>query len=117
MATTESPEASTPNSQPNIVADAEDFLRERSDLLVQYEESNQGMTFVARTSDDRRAQIEDFPKNFSKHTFIHYRTVLRDFLDVVDVTDLSDVTPREISRFAKEMQRDDLARTTRDKKL
>ena len=79
---------------------------------------------VARTSDGNVADVSDFPSgtneghgNFSKSTYTRYRGVVNDFIQSQDVSDLMDVTPREISKYFQLMQQRDYARTTIDNNL
>lgn len=110
--------------------DAIDFLSERSELVVMFEEHDDSRKRrynrlpVARTSDGDRADVSDFPSgsndnkgNLSKKTFTRYRDTLTDFLESQDMSDLMEVTPREISRYIQTLQRRDYARTTRDLRL
>lgn len=104
-----------------------DFLAERSELVVSYEEPDDGRDRrhdrlpVARTTDGEKAGVSDFPSgknegrgNFSKSTFTRYRDRVNDFIQTQDVSDLMDVTPREINRYNQVTQQRDYARTTRD---
>lgn len=107
-----------------------DFLSERSELSVRFEEPDDGRDRrydrlpIARTQAGTRADVSDFPSgksdghgNFSKKTYVRYRDTVNDFIQSQDVNDLMDVTPREISRWNQTLQQRDYARTTRDGKL
>lgn len=107
-----------------------DFLAERSELAVKFEEPDDGKDRrhssipVARTKDGEKAMVSDFPSgkndgrgNFSRKTYTRYRDTVTDFLETQEVSDLMNVTPREINRYNQVMQRRDYARTTRDGKL
>ncbi|WP_049967782.1 site-specific integrase [Haloferax prahovense] len=104
-----------------------DFLSERSELDVTYEEPDDGRDRrhdclpVARTYDGDKAEVSDFPSgkndgrgNFSKSTYTRYRDTVNDFIQTQGVSDLMDLTPREINRYNQVTQRRDYARTTRD---
>jgi hypothetical protein len=104
------------------------FLAERSELRVEFEEiqtpSGMAERPVARTQDGTKASVSDFPSgkndgrgSFSRKTFVRYRDTLSDFLKSQDVTDLMDLEPRAISRWNTHLQRQDYARTTRAGKL
>ncbi|MFK5604455.1 tyrosine-type recombinase/integrase [Haloferax volcanii] len=126
MSTADSSEASTPNDQTNQAKkDLRDYLEERSELLVEWRqtEGNQLLSEkpVALDRDGEIADTSDFPSgktdgrgNFSKRTFIRYRDTITHFLETQGVTDLQDVTPREVMGYNRVMQRRDYARTTRD---
>jgi len=107
-----------------------DFLAERSELRVSFEEANDDRERrydrlpVARTQAGTQADVSDFPSgksdgrgNFSKKTYVRYRDTVNDFIQSQSVNDLMDVTPREISRWNQTLQQRDYARTTRDGKL
>lgn len=111
-------------------ADLCDFLSERSELSVSFEEPDDDRERrydrlpVARTQAGTRADVSDFPSgksdeqgNFSKKTYVRYRGTVNDFIQSQDVSDLMEVTPREISRWNQTLQQRDYARTTRDGKL
>jgi integrase len=104
-----------------------DFLAERAELRVSFEEPDDyrerrhDRLPVARTQAGKRADVSDFPSgkshgrgNFSKKTYIRYRDTVNDFIQSQDVTDLMEVTPREVNRWNQLLQRRDYARTTRD---
>jgi|GEM_PF-2407517 len=110
--------------------DLTDFLSERSELVVTFEEPDDDRERrydsvpVARTHDDEIAGVSDFPSgknhgrgNFSKNTFIRYRDTVTDFLETQGVTDLMAVTPREVNRYNQVMNQRNYARTTRDLNL
>lgn len=107
-----------------------DFLAERSELRVRFEKPDDGRERrydrvpVARTHDGAKADVSDFPSgksdgrgNFSKKTYVRYRDTVNDFIQSQDVTDLMEVSPREVNRYNQLMQRRDYARTTRDGRL
>jgi integrase len=111
-------------------ADLCDFLAERSELRVSFEkpdddrERRYDRLPVARTHDGSKADVSDFPSgkseirgNFSKKTYFRYRDTVNDFIKSQDVTDLMEVTPREVNRYNQLMQRREYARTTRDGRL
>lgn len=124
-------EESPGNDNPTAAhIDLKDYLEERAELAVEVEEVEKpdGSTRlepVARTPDGDVAGVADFPSgksnegsgNFSKRTFGRFRSVVLNFLESQDVEDFDNVTPSEITRWNQQMQRDDLARTTRDKRL
>lgn len=110
--------------------DLTDFLAERAELRVSFEEPDDGRERrydrlpVARTHAGTQADVSDFPSgksqgrgNFSKKTYTRYRDTVKDFIQSQDVSDLMEVTPREINRWNQLLQRRDYARTTRDGKL
>jgi site-specific recombinase XerD len=118
------------SNQNNARTDLTDFLAERSELAVSFERPDDGRDRrhdtvpVARTRDGEVADVSDFPSgkndgrgNFSKKTYVRYRDTVNDFLETQDVTDLKEVTPREVNRYNQVMQRRDYARTTRDGRL
>jgi site-specific recombinase XerD len=79
---------------------------------------------LARTQAGTQADVSDFPSgksdergNFSKKTYVRYRDTVNDFIQSQDVSDLMEVTPREISRWNQTLQQRDYARTTRNSKL
>jgi integrase len=110
--------------------DLTDFLAERAELRVSFEEPDDDRERrydrlpVARTQAGTQADVSDFPSgkshgrgNFSKKTYTRYRDTVNDFIQSQDVSDLMEVTPREINRWNQLLQRRDYARTTRDGKL
>jgi len=118
------------SEQNSAERDITDFLSERAELSVRFDTLDDGRERrydcfpVARTQDGERADVSDFPSgkndgrgNFSRKTFVRYRDTVTDFIRTQDVTDLMEVTPREISRYRQVMQRRDYARTTRDGRL
>ncbi|MFC7059693.1 tyrosine-type recombinase/integrase [Halovenus salina] len=111
-------------------ADLCDFLAERSELSVSFEEPDDDRERrydrlpVARTQAGTQADVSDFPSgksdergNFSKKTYVRYRDTVNDFIQSQDVNELMEVTPREIGRWNQILQQRDYARTTRDGKL
>jgi integrase len=111
-------------------SDLTDFLAERAELRVSFEEPDDDRERrydrlpVARTQAGTQADVSDFPSgkshgrgNFSKKTYTRYRDTVNDFIQSQDVSDLMEVTPREINRWNQLLQRRDYARTTRDGKL
>jgi integrase len=125
--------ADTLTDEPQInqaESDLTDFLAERSELRVSYEkpddqrERRYDKLPIARTKAGTRAEVSHFPSgkndgrgNFSKKTYDRFRQTVNDFLQSQDVTDLQEVTPRDINRWNQTLQRRDYARTTRDGKL
>lgn len=110
--------------------DLTDFLAERAELRVSFEEPDDDRERrydrlpVARTQAGTQADVSDFASgknhgrgNFSKKTYTRYRDIVNDFIQSQDVRDLMEVTPREINRWNQLLQRRDYARTTRDGKL
>jgi len=110
--------------------DLTDFLAERAELRVSFEEPDDERERrydrlpVARTEAGTQADVSDFPSgkshgrgNFSKKTYTRYRDTVNDFIQSQDVNDLMEVTPREINRWNQLLQRRDYACTTRDGKL
>jgi len=124
-------DTSTDEPQTNQAeSDLTDFLAERSELRVSFEEPDDDRERrydwlpVARTQAGTQADVSNFPSgkshgrgNFSKKTYTRYRDTLNDFIQSQDVSDLMDVTPREINRWNQLLQQRDYARTTRDGKL
>jgi len=111
-------------------SDRTDFLAEWAELRVSFEEPDDDRERrcdrlpVARTQAGTQADVSDFPSgkshrrgNFSKKTYTRYRDTVNDFIQSQDVSDLMEVTPREINRWNQLLQRRDYARTTRDGKL
>lgn len=111
-----------------------DFLAERSELNVRFEEIERGdgeviERPVARTNSGDKAGVADFPSgkyaddktankgNFSKATFTRHRDVATDFLESQDVSDLQEVEPKDVNRWNQHLQRKGYARTTRAGKL
>lgn len=107
-----------------------DYLSERSELFVRFEETESERERrydwlpVARTEAGTQAEMSDFPSgksndrgNFSKKTFRRNGDTVNDFLQSQDVTDLTEVEPRDISRWNQCLQRRNYARTTRNRRL
>ncbi|WP_336325990.1 tyrosine-type recombinase/integrase [Halovenus sp. HT40] len=124
-------DTSTDEPQTNQAeSDLTDFLAERAELRVSFEEPDDERERrydrlpVARTQAGTQADVSDFPSgkshgrgNFSKKTYTRYRDTVNDFIQSQDARDLMEVTPREINRWNQLLQRRDYARTTRDGKL
>ena len=124
-------DTSTDEPQTNQAeSDLTDFLAERAELRVSFEEPDDERERrydrlpIARTQAGTQADVSDFPSgksdsrgNFSKKTYVRYRDTVNDFLQSQDVSDLMEVEPREINRWNQLLQRRDYARTTRDGKL
>ncbi|WP_254822763.1 tyrosine-type recombinase/integrase [Haloglomus halophilum] len=124
-------DTSTDEPQTNQAeSDLCDFLSERSELRVSFEQPDDYRNRrydrlpVARTAAGLRADVSDFPSgksdgrgSFSKKTYVRYRDTVNDFLQSQDVSDLENITPREISKWNQLLHSRDYARTTRDGKL
>lgn len=125
-------DTSTDESHTTTQAESDlcNFLEERSELSVRFEEPDDDRERrydrlpVARNQAGTQADVSDFPSgksdgrgNFSKKTYVRYRDTLNDFIQSQDVSDLMELTPQEISGWIRTLQQRNYARTTRDGKL